>query len=107
MQYMRSAIGGTPDANARGVDFWSEGDPGDGIAIVLVLFGGNNMSPGLSLISSLEAIIEDQSDKTCIDKSFIERIKIHLFNSTKTPSHDHNTPLSACFQIIWEIEPTD
>src|SRR5205809_8048218 len=105
MQYMRSAIGGTPDANARGVDFWSEGDPGDGIAIVLVLFGGNNMSPGLSFRSSLVAIIEDQSDKACRDNSFSERIKVHLFNSTKTVRHDDSRPLSTSLQIIREIQP--
>src|SRR5258706_16270445 len=89
---MRSAIGGAPDANSRGVDFWPEGDPGDGVAIVLVLFGGNNLSPRVPFRSSLVAIVEDQGDKARSGKSFGERIKGHLFDSTKTVGHDDSRP---------------
>src|SRR6266566_5239742 len=83
MQHMSAAIGRTPDANARGVDFWSEGDPGDGVAIV-----------------------EDQGDKARSDKPLSERIKVHLFDSAKTVGHDDSRPPLAALQIIWEIEPT-
>src|SRR3989440_10474471 len=89
MQHMSAAIGRTPDANARGVDFWSEGDPGDGVAIVLMLFGGNNLSPRLPFRSSLVAIVEDQGDKARSDKPLSERIKVHLFDGTKPMGHDN------------------
>jgi hypothetical protein len=77
---MRSAIGGTPDANARGVNFWPEGDPGDGVAIVLVLFGWKNLSARLSFRGSLVAIIKDQGDEARGNKSFSEHVQVHFFH---------------------------
>src|SRR2546421_311566 len=106
MQHMSSAVGGAPDANSRGVDFWSEGDPGDGVTIVFMLFGGNNLSPRLSFRSSLVAIVEDQGDEARGDKPFSERIKVHFFDSAKTVGHDDSGPPLAALQIIREIEPT-
>src|SRR5260370_42388290 len=106
MQHMSAAIGRTPDANARGVDFWSEGDPGDGVAIVLMLFGGNKLSPRLPFRISLVAIVEDQGDKDRRDKPLSERIKVHLFDSAKTVGHDDSRPPLAALHIIREIEPT-
>src|SRR5712691_3594614 len=106
MQHMSAAIGRTPDANSRGVDFWSEGDPGDGVAIVLMLFGGNNLSPRLPFRSSLVAIVEDQGDKARSDKPLGERIEVHLFDGTKPMGHDNGRSPLTTPQVIGEIEPT-
>src|SRR6266849_7511928 len=102
---MCPTVGGSPHTNARGIYLWTEGDPGDGVAVVLLLFRRNNPIPRLPFRSSLVAVIKDQGRKTRSDKYFGKGIEIHLFHGAKPMRHDNSRPLLTASHVIGEIEP--
>src|SRR6266567_5532421 len=103
---MCPAVGGSPHTNARGIYLWTEGDPGDGVAVVLVLFGGNNPISLLSFRSSLVAVIKDQSYEARSNKYFSKGVEVHLFNCTEPMRHNNSWSFLTASQIIREIEPS-